>query len=447
MPPEDEITRSLSCPACGGTIAVRAVGYTVTLACEHCGSLIDVAHPDAKIITRYNETQARLAIPLGTRGVLRGVEWEVIGWLERSDGWASWQEFLLFNPYEGYRWLIEQNGHWSLGTMLTKAPSYDSGGFVAGGRLHEPFYAGSTAKVTRIAGEFYWRVKIGEEVRATDYVRSGFMLSLEANEREKSWTLNELLNAQEITTAFDVPRPPRWLPGMTPLAHQPSPFARRFTSWLPLGVVALIALLVLSLLFGQTTAPQTFSFEAVPDGPAVSQTFGPITIPSGRRAMTIDVSTSDINQGWVDIDIAFVNRATQESYEAYALNEHYEGADADGPWSEGSRIQTLKVASLTAGTYDLVVDATAHHWGNTGAFGNWNAISGSMDAPSFSAVNVNLTVSRGAQFASNFWLAVLFVLLPPLLLLCLHIMFENARLAQRDGEEVGSFEWMKGLVP
>ena len=65
---EEDSVRALSCPACGGTIALRAAGYTVTLACEYCGTLIDATDPAARIITRYNEMQASLAIPLGTRG-------------------------------------------------------------------------------------------------------------------------------------------------------------------------------------------------------------------------------------------------------------------------------------------------------------------------------------------------------------------------------------------
>ena len=94
MPADAATTRTLACPACGGTLGLRAAGLSVTIACEYCASLIDVAHPDVQIITRYNETQASLAIPLGTRGTLRGVEWDVIGWMQRSDGWAEWEDCL-----------------------------------------------------------------------------------------------------------------------------------------------------------------------------------------------------------------------------------------------------------------------------------------------------------------------------------------------------------------
>ncbi|MDB5721169.1 MAG: hypothetical protein JWP15_1787, partial [Alphaproteobacteria bacterium] len=38
--------KALTCPACGGTVTLRAAGYTVTVACEYCGSILDVANPE-----------------------------------------------------------------------------------------------------------------------------------------------------------------------------------------------------------------------------------------------------------------------------------------------------------------------------------------------------------------------------------------------------------------
>ncbi|KQM97195.1 hypothetical protein ASE85_14880 [Sphingobium sp. Leaf26] len=444
MSPDDSSVRTLSCPACGGMIAMRAAGYTVTLACEYCGTLIDATNPDARIITRYHEVQASLAIPLGTRGTLRGVEWEAIGWLQRSDGWVSWEEYLLFNPYAGYCWLIAQNGQWSLGTMLTAAPQRDGSDQIAASRRFSPFYSGNTARVTRVAGEFYWRVKVGEEVRATDYVRPGFMLSLEQDDQEKNWTISEWLSGREIRAAFDVDPPPTWLPGMTPLAHQPSPYARRIKGWWPIAALSFVALLLLLILLGGTMQPQSFSLSATPDGPAVSQTFGPIRLPLGRQAMTVEAVTPNVEQGWVDIDVSFVDRKTQDSYDAYAINERYSGRDSDGYWSEGDRSQTLKVASLPAGTYDLVVDVKAHHWSSSGSF-SYDSAGGAYKADGLPPVEIVLTVARGARFASNFWLAVLMILVPPLLMLVLHIVFENARLAQKDGSPADADDWLQGI--
>ena len=79
----------------------------------------------ARLITKYEEAARELELPLGARGTLRGVEWEVIGYLRRSEhGSYGWEEYLLFNPYYGYRWLITNGRGWSFGEMLTRAPDW-----------------------------------------------------------------------------------------------------------------------------------------------------------------------------------------------------------------------------------------------------------------------------------------------------------------------------------
>src|ERR1044072_3550927 len=82
--------RALTCPGCGGSVELKAAGYTVHVACQYCGPILDVPDPQVKLVTRYREMNESLEIPLGTRGTLRDVEWEAIGYLRRSqDGYPG----------------------------------------------------------------------------------------------------------------------------------------------------------------------------------------------------------------------------------------------------------------------------------------------------------------------------------------------------------------------
>ena len=56
-------------------------------------------------------------IPLGTRGTWHEQPWEVVGFQRRSidvEGIRySWDEYVLFNPYRGFRYLSNYEGHWN----------------------------------------------------------------------------------------------------------------------------------------------------------------------------------------------------------------------------------------------------------------------------------------------------------------------------------------------
>lgn len=426
----DPAINAINCPACGGTVEMRAAGYSVTIVCQYCSSVLDVANPDVRIIERYQEAARALAIPLGTRGTLRGVEWEAIGYLGRSEGgYYPWEEYLLFNPYHGYRWLTTDGRGWSFGTMLTATPDYVSHGVLSvNGESYDAFFRGD-AQVDYVLGEFYWRVTAGEQVQTADYVRPGTMLSFEGNESERNWTLNELLAPKEIG-AFGVDPPRPWPgSGRPPLPHQPSPYGASLKGFLKLGLITFAALVVIIMLFGRKGEPQSFTMALTPGREAISQSFGPIVLPRPSQAVTISAEAPGIDNLWVDIDYALVDRKTQASYEAYGLVEHYSGRDSDGAWTEGSRDKTTKLAVVPAGTYDLVVDASASRWSGSGSSSSYAADGWSGSEPS---VSLDIRIAPGGFFLSNFWLALIVIILPIGFLLWRHATFETARRNESD---------------
>ncbi|WP_158266459.1 DUF4178 domain-containing protein [Allosphingosinicella deserti] len=419
--------KALSCPSCGGTLSLKAAGYTVSIACVYCGSILDVANDDVRLITEYHRQAAELEIPLGTRGRLKGVEWEAIGYVERSEGGAyPWSEYLLFNPYHGYRWLITNGRGWSFGEMLTRTPGAGHGSLVLDGHGYAPFFRGGRAQVDYVLGEFYWRVRVGEEVVTDDWVRPGFMLSREQNAQEVSWTVSELLSPREIRGAFGV-RPPRkpW----PPLPHQPSPYAGDMKKlvWTGVGTALFVFLLLVVMGSGSTLLRGNLPYAL--DGTSRTATLGPITATRPYQAIAINAHVPQLDNAWVDLDYALVDRKTQASYEAYGLAERYSGRDSDGDWSEGSRSAEVKLAAVPAGTYDLVVDYSAQRW-NSGLSAN----TGFVSALTPDQREISVRVSSGSFFGSNALIALILLFLPLLFFLHRHVKFEQAR---QDESDVG----------
>lgn len=430
QPPPAPAVKALTCPACGGGVTLRAAGYTVTVACEYCGSILDVADPAVRLVTEYHQAMHALEIPLGTRGTLRGVEWEAIGHMSRSiNGYWTWQEYLLFNPYHGYRWLVTDGRGWSLGELLTVTPDRVSHELLGVGEaVFTRFSEVSEAQVDSVVGEFYWRVAIGERVTTADWVRPRWMLSREGNQREESWTLLELLEPKEINAAFGVDAPKSPWP---PLPHQPSPHKAWLRTGFKIGLATIGFLLLLMLVFGGGSWSGAGSFAIASDGREQSATLGPIQFNGLYQRVEIRANVPRLENGWVDLDYTLVNRADQRAYQAYGAAERYSGYDSDGAWSEGSRRSSISIASVPRGTYDLVVEYRGNKWGGSGYLqpDGWMAAANQPQ--------VLVEVRRGTLFGGNFVLAAILIVIPLLWGLFRHVRFEQARQAESDFDPTG----------
>ena len=133
-------TAGFNCRNCGAAIELRAVELTKSVACTSCAAIQDPNDPNVLIL---QEAQARERyvpkIPLGTRGTLRGHAFEVIGYQYRyivvDDEQYGWDEYLLYNREQGFRYLSEYQGHWNDITTLRVLPAQTTSGGRPGGAL------------------------------------------------------------------------------------------------------------------------------------------------------------------------------------------------------------------------------------------------------------------------------------------------------------------------
>lgn len=420
--PPAPAARALTCPSCGGTIELRAAGYSVTVACQYCASILDVSDPQVRLVTEHHEAAARLEIPIGTRGTLRGVEWEAIGYMARSEGGEyPWEEYLLFNPYHGYRWLIANRGGWSFGEQLTVVPGGGFGGLTLDGQNYRPFFSNGTAEVDRVVGEFYWRVQRGDRVRTDDWVRPGHMLSREADDREISWSRSELLSAKEIEAAFPVKAARRIWP---PLPHQTSPHLGWIKPAIVIAILAAILVIGTAIFAGGSRTLFEGSATIAADGRDQTITLGPIELTRAYQSVSVRADVPDLANGWVDLEYTLVSRADQSAFTAYKAAERYSGADADGAWSEGSRRATADFASVPQGSYDLVVDYRGNNWLGAQGIGDWRRSGVSPE--------VTFTVRSGGSSFANILIALFLLSLPIAIALVRHGAFEAARNGQSD---------------
>ncbi|GLR48538.1 DUF4178 domain-containing protein [Sphingomonas astaxanthinifaciens] len=441
--------RVIACPNCGGTIALKAAGYTIQVACQYCGSELDVTTPDVRLITKYQHAASAKTLPLGARGTVQGVEWEVIGWLERSDDEARWTEYLLFNPYAGYRWLIEADVEWSLGTALTSEPvNLGSQAFEYDGLRFTADYSPVATTTDAVVGEFYWRVSAGDTVEATTFSAGDVMLSWESSRDEVNWTLIEPLpGGDSVADAFSAPPDPA-APGPGGAPRGPGQFGRKTASTLRsrsgagaqakaqglvpvrrasdgddlsamivMGMATCFLILIVGLVFGMGRTAVTQSFNVYTGQPEKTVMLGTITLRRPYQAVTITARGDQFVNKWVDLDYSLVDRRTQRAIDAYGIVEYYSGRDSDGNWTEGSRSETTKFAGVPAGTYDVMVDAKATAWSSSpnyssssSSYASGYAGSGWLDPPEM--ITLRFKVAPGGVFLSNLLMFTILIFAP-----------------------------------
>lgn len=404
--------KPITCPNCGGTVELRGFAHTRTAVCIQCLSVIDAASPELQILARFDEKmRARPVLPLGTRGKFGEVLYEVIGFQVRttwSDGLAySWHEYLLFNPYAGFRYLTLYNGHWNFVRALAGVPRYttESGRKAAvSGVMTYRHYQHATATTTFVMGEFPWAVQAGEQVEFDDFIAPPRILSREVSTGEINWSGGEYISGVDVWKAFALSGEPPRVDGISP--NQPSPYPRKLRhlwgDFLKLALVWLGVLLLFHFIStGKQFLSETMQMSPV-DGSAAPATFtGAFDVKGAESGLTVEVKASDSDAP--ALQASLVDRSASHTI-PLALVEQ-------GQKSSGWR-DVYRSGTLTPGTWAVRLEPEAQEEKRPGSY--------------------EIRVRREAKGAGWVWLSLIFLLIPPVVTTIKSSSFESQRWSDSD---------------
>jgi DNA-directed RNA polymerase subunit RPC12/RpoP len=458
----------LSCPNCGGPLELRAPDRTERVGCPNCGSLLDASQGRLRYLKTLEKKGWGASVPLGSTAEFEGRTFTVIGFMVRSvefDGVRYfWQEYLLYEPAVGFRWLVESDGHWSYVTAVPpgEVREEDKAAFYGGRRFK--IFQDAVARVEYVEGEFYWRVEAGEQARAVDYVAAPLMLSKEvpvASGRKKrgalsaeevNWSHGTYTPLKEIERKFgvDLPRPRTVAPNQ-PWAHK-----KIYAYWALLMFAAFgVGFFTMVLAPRKVVFDQTFTLKAQAQptptpaplptpGPgasvaeiqramslsnaqaqaaaqaarAAADSIGektqviftePLELAGGRNVRVTGRANADNN--WLYVAGDLIDEQTGLVQQFDLPMEYYHGVDGGESWSEGSAEQSDYLPALPAGRYTMRLEA---QWEN------WN-----QSAPP----QVRVVVEQGVPRILNLLLVLIALSVIPLIAAWRHFSFERRRWA------------------
>jgi ribosomal protein S27E len=352
--------KSLQCPSCGGPISVHDKAV-LSVACPACLTILDAENESLRVLQKVMDTltiEPRLA--LGSVGRFAGKDWTVIGFQQRSVKpvglYAPWEEYLLHHPTEGFRWLVDSEGHWSWVSPLTAPPRYADGQPAAVFQGQEfRRYSGGTAVTRYVIGEFTWKVTLNEEWETLDFVAPPRMLSREMSGSELTWSLGDYLPPEEVATAFGLTTPLPKPKDIGPCQPNPRVEAHRricANFWKFLGLAVVAQVLWFFILGSRTLLDQRLVFSPGKDEPVTTQTF---QLASDARNIVLRHET-DLDNNWLGLGLTLIEKTSGRAWVAQSDVAYWHGSDGGESWSEGDRSRELVFRDLPAGTYYFVID-------------------------------------------------------------------------------------------
>jgi hypothetical protein len=147
-----------------------------------------------------------LDLAIGTEGRLERGHYRVLGVLHRSikieRARYTWEEYLLHDPREGFRWLAVSEGTYTLVEGIEPGLVSVDRDVASFQGLRYQLASEGTARVEWAAGEMPWEVAIGDTVAVKEYAKGGRTLSFEGSADEIAWSRGAKIPAQKIKQAF-----------------------------------------------------------------------------------------------------------------------------------------------------------------------------------------------------------------------------------------------------
>lgn len=408
-------TPQLACPNCGSALSLWAPGHAKRVTCPSCGALLDIKQGNPEFL-RVPDRKVKPVIPLGAVGHFGGhLSLTVVGFLQRSVELDSvryfWEEYLLYDPRLGFRWLVRRDDHWNFVTPLPPSEVTRESQEARYGKKKFKLFQDAVVRVEHVLGEFYWRVEVGDTVMTADYVAPPLMLSRETTAStqkttgEINWSLGEYIAPQVIEKAFalhDLPRPWKIAP------NQPYPHWKVYEHWLQFSLIALGVSFFL-FLFGEQryVMQQTYRLEPVKTGDDSAVRFsGPFVF---RPQQNVEITvTAPLDNAWFDLVGDLINQHTDEAQGFSLALDPTPGVEDGESWTAGSRSSRVYLSAPEAGTYILGFDV------------RW-------DKSESQPVTFTVTVRQGVPRFRHLVFTVLALSVVPLLVALRHYYFERQR--------------------
>jgi hypothetical protein len=402
------------CPECKHINALQLKSLAYTLTCSKCSTYFST-DADNEINVKFNLPFAP-ALPIGKSGTFKGETFTVVNCsVKRHKKYAyDWREYQLISPNKRVLYLSEYDGHWNCFERIQEEEALKKVklNFDYKGNKYN-LYQRYSAKMIYGRGEYFTDMfSESPDTQVEEFISPPYIMIRETYRKNTYWYYGAYQDRNELIAAFKLT--PNQLPKKEGRGYT-QPFISSFKKDTLIGVtLALVALLITFQIFFAYTSKNELIFSKRFNGNelAQGQTFfvtESFDLKDGTKSVLFKLDAPVAND-WFFGDFVLVNEQTGEEIEFTKEVSYYYGVDGGESWSEGSTTGKAFLSKIPEGRYHLLI------------------------YPEFSFNNkeFSLKVIRDDWNMSNFWSALILILLFPAYYLIRSYYIEEQRWADSD---------------
>jgi len=356
--------KTLTCNHCAKENTLKAFPFSQSYACVHCGIRYGLEDGlNFKQVGQRNSTDIGPDIELGSKGKIRGVEYEVIGYAQKEEAnqyRSKWKEYTLFNPQSGFAFLSEFSGHWILLKERGDAPVLMKESSKTINHEKEEFQLFNLYNylVVNAKGEFPYQAFNDQEKKVREFISPPEVWIQEKSGREGIiWFLGEHITGSELQAAFGNKISLPWKSGVG--AVEPKGFVS-MEKIIRFGIAATLLLVLAHVITSMTHRNQLISdntYDFSPNADTAAFVKKGIVLDKWSSNLQFEIY-ADVDNSWCEVSGTLVDvvKGTEYSFEKGV--EYYYGYTDGESWREGDKKEIAYLNSIPAGRYDLIVRAT-----------------------------------------------------------------------------------------
>ncbi len=392
------------CPGCSSTLKRYNINAACHYSCSKCYTFF-IHNTDGSTEQISKQDWSLSSVPgitIGAAGNIQGHKFIVTGYSKRWDKneLVHWEEYTLYDEAKDcYYYLASDEGIW---IFVWKSEEQDInptriselfGSYVTEYNPYRKYeeYANFTYGIVFAEGEFDSDIiEDAEETRVIEYISNDHMLISETDEEETIWYRGILLSNYEVLTAFA--KEDLSMDTQKQLSKQDNEFL--VTKY---GIIMTVLIIVTQLLLMMFNQPRNILNKDFVTTKDTSSWDNMSAINAGTikifGSTALDIAfTSQVNNEWLELDVALENTSGETSYRFSKAIEYYSGNEGGEFWTEGSQTTHALLSHVPAGEYILYISP------------------GSKKDRSFP---IKVEVEENTVLYSNAFLAILIILMLP----------------------------------